>query len=382
MKDGGLAGRHYATGEPVRIEWTSGRLSSIEPFPASRTSLPWIAPPVFDLQVNGFGGIDFQRDDLSTDQLLVAARALRDSGCARFLLTLITDAWPDLLRRLKHIRTLRNACPELHRAIAGWHVEGPFLSTEPGYHGAHNPAHMLDPSPTHLDELRAVTAQDPLLLTLAPERPGAMETIRAAVQRGIRVSLGHTNADEATLLAAATSGATGFTHLGNACPQTLDRHDNLLWRVLDTPGLTVGLIPDAIHVSPALFRLIHRLIPTNAIYYTTDAMAAGGAPPGRYTIGSLELEVGEDQIVRQPGRSNFAGSALRPVDGLRRAAAMLNQPWQRVWDRFSINPSRFMGLPTGFAIGDPAEFSLIGTDSEGGIARIETISSSHTGTHH
>jgi dihydroorotase-like cyclic amidohydrolase len=61
---------------------------------------------------------------------------------------------------------------------------------------------------------------------------------------------------------------------------------------------------------------------------------------------------------------------------------MLNQPWQRVWDRFSINPSRFMGLPTGFAIGDPAEFSLIGTDSEGGIARIETISSSHTGTHH
>ena len=173
---------------------------------------------------------------------------------------------------------------------------------------------------------------------------------------GIRVSLGHSNASSEMLRQAVKAGATGFTHLGNACPQLLDRHDNILWRALDTPGLTVSLIPDAIHVSPPLFRLLHRALSSEAIYYTTDAMAAAGAPPGRYTIGALEAEVGADQIVRQPGKSNYAGSALRPIDGVFRAAEMLNGRWFGAWDRFSIRPARFIGLDHGLAVGCPADF--------------------------
>ncbi len=333
-------------------------MTGVEPVSALKEEV-WIAPSLFDVQVNGYGGVDFQRDGLTVEDLLSAARQLRAAGCARFLLTLITDEWPKLTARLKHLRSLRAESDELKRAIAGWHIEGPFLSHEPGFHGAHNPAVMLDPTPAHISELRNVTGDDPVLLTLAPERQGALEAIQLAVSRGMKVSLGHTNASAEILRDAVKAGATMFTHLANACPRELDRHDNILWRVFETRGLTVGLIPDRIHVSPALFRLIHRLQDSDSIYYTTDAMSAAGAPPGKYSIGKMEMEVGADQIVRQPGKTNFAGSALRPIDGILRAAQMLNCPWQEVWPRFSGIPARVMGLRSELKVGEPADFCLL-----------------------
>ncbi|MDB4642533.1 N-acetylglucosamine-6-phosphate deacetylase, partial [Verrucomicrobia bacterium] len=116
------------------------------------------------------------------------------------------------------------------------------------------------------------------------------------------------------------------------------------------------------HVSPALFRILHKLIPLNEIYYTTDAMSAAGAAPGRYTIGNIEVEVGDDQVVRQPGQSNFAGSALRPSEGITRAARMLHTNWRDVWNHFSEIPSRWMGLPTGLHAGAPSNFSIVRGD--------------------
>jgi N-acetylglucosamine-6-phosphate deacetylase len=143
----------------------------------------------------------------------------------------------------------------------------------------------------------------------------------------------------------------------------LDRHDNILWRVLVGSGLTVSLIPDRIHLSAALFRLIHRLMPDENILYVSDAMAAAGAAPGRYTLGALELEVGPDEIVRQPGQTNFAGSVLRPIDGIFRAAAMLNVSWRQLWRRMSNLPARFMGLSHALAVGRPATFCLLTVDA-------------------
>lgn len=356
MDAGEICGWHYATRAPVCLRWRAGRITALDAAPAEPPPDQWLAPALVDLQVNGFASVDFQRDQRNGDDLLAAARGLREAGCTRFLLTLITDAWPRLTARLRHLRALRSALPELQSAIAGWHIEGPFLSAEPGFHGAHDPTLMLDPKPAHLRELREITGDDPLLLTLAPERPGALEAIRLAVSLGVKVSLGHTNANAETLRATIAAGATGFTHLGNACPRELDRHDNILWRVLDTPGLRVSLIPDRIHVSPPLFRLVHRALAPEAIYYTTDAMAAAGAPPGRFTLGRLEVEVGADGIVRQPGRTNFAGSALRPIDGVFRAAEMLRCGWQETWRRFSETPARFLGLASGLAPGQPAHF--------------------------
>lgn len=318
-----------------------------------------MAPGLFDVQVNGFGGVDFQAGGLAAAALEQAVAALRRFGCTRFLLTLITDEWDALMARLERLKLLREASATLKTAIAGWHVEGPFLSPEPGYHGAHDPSLMRDPSPELIRELRAVAGESPLLMTLAPERDGALEAIALARSLGITISLGHTNASAEALAAAVRAGATGFTHLGNACPQLLDRHDNILWRALDTPGLQVSLIPDGRHVSPALFRLVHRALPRDAVFYTTDAMAAAGAPPGRYSLGRLELEVGTARIVRPPGRTHFAGSALTAIEGVFRAAAMLGVPWQETWRRFSELPADWIGVPGGLMVGAPADFCLV-----------------------
>jgi N-acetylglucosamine-6-phosphate deacetylase len=371
MNDGVLSGWYYATRVPIELEWKNGIVTRLE---TARSKPPpdlWLTPALFDLQVNGYGGIDFQRDDLAASDLLSATAQLQSAGCTQFLLTLITDEWSALMRRLDHLRKLRAASKELQAAIAGWHIEGPFLSEEPGFHGAHNPKLMIDPSIEHLRHLRRVVEDDPVLLTLAPERRGALKIIPEAVALGIKVSLGHTNASLETLHKAVQAGATGFTHLGNACPKELDRHDNILWRAFETTGLTVGVIPDGIHVSPPLFRLIHRLMNSSSIYYTTDAMSAAGAPAGRYTIGNLELEVGADQIVRQPGRTNFAGSALRPIDGIFRAAAMLQRPWQEVWDALSIRPARLMDLSLGLGVGKSANFCAIKTTEANQFASLD-----------
>jgi N-acetylglucosamine-6-phosphate deacetylase len=139
----------------------------------------------------------------------------------------------------------------------------------------------------------------------------------------------------------------------------LDRHENILWTVLNEPTLTAGIIPDGIHVSPALFAILHEVLTPARVYWTTDAMSAAGAPPGRYTIGEIEVAVGADQIVINPATNTFAGSALTPIEGIRRGAQMLNRPWQDVWDLFSVNPARLMGLSADLSPGSAAGFCLL-----------------------
>ncbi len=364
ITDGEIHAWHLATRKPVRVRWADGCITHSEEVLSAPPQDQWIAPGLVDLQVNGYAGIDFQANDLTVDDLLVAVRGLRSAGCTSFLLALITDEWPRLMDRLRRLCSLRSRSAELQAAITGWHIEGPFLSAEPGFHGAHDASCMRDPSPEHIQELRATAGADPLLLTLSPERPGALTAIEAAISNRIVVSLGHTDASADILGQAVQAGARAFTHLGNGCPRALDRHDNILWRVFETTGLMVSLIPDQIHVSPPLFRLIHRVLDPEWIYYTTDAMSAAGAPPGRYGLGKLELHVGADQIVRQPGSALFAGSALRPIDGIFRAAQMLGRSWKEVWPRFSTTPAKLVGLKSDLAIGQPANFCLLTMDGE------------------
>lgn len=373
MNHGDLLAWHYATRKPVRLQWAKGKIvaatETTEPPPRDR----WVAPTLVDLQVNGYASVDFQQDGLTADDLFCAVRALYRDGCGRFLLTLISDEWPLMMKRLAHLRTLRAASAELQHAVAGWHLEGPFLSSEAGFRGAHRAEVMCDPKPEQIEELRAMAGDDLVMLTLSPERLDAIAAIGQAVALGMKVSVGHTNAPPKRLTQAIRAGAFGFTHLGNGCPRELDRYDNILWRMFETPKLMVSLIPDGVHVAPALFRLIHREIGADRIYYVSDAMAAGGAPPGRYRLALLELEVGEDSIVRLPGTGNLAGSALRPIDGAFKAASMLEVAWQTVWPRYSDVPAGLMGLPRGLEAGASADFCVLEVTPENWLEDVKVF---------
>ena len=378
--EGQIVARHYATGERIQLSWEKGIITSIRSSDTSSNCEQWIAPALFDLQINGYAGVDFQRDDLTVEQLLHVTKTLRRDGCSRFLLTLITDSWPRLTARLRGIKELREQSPELKWSIAGWHVEGPFLSAAPGFCGAHNPAVMIDPTAAHVSELREITGSDPLMITLAPERSGALNAISEACLAKFRVSLGHTNAPFNVLADAVKAGAIAFTHLGNGCPRELDRHDNILWRVFELPGITVTLIPDSVHISPELFRLVHRIVEPKRIVYVSDAMSAAGMPAGRYRLGQMELEVGDDQVVRQPGKPLFAGSALRPIDGIHRASAMLQTEWREVWSRYSTSPAVLMGLTNEISTGQAVNFCVFKVNPSGKILELKTIvPSTHDG---
>jgi N-acetylglucosamine-6-phosphate deacetylase len=269
--------------------------------------------------------------------------------------------------------------------VAGWHIEGPFLSNQPGFHGAHPPEYTANPSPDSLNEIRHITQHDRVLLTLAPERNSSTESIQHARNLGFKISLGHTNATSTQLQAAIAAGASCFTHLGNACPQTLDRHDNILWRVLDhliptrntskhPHQFNATLIPDGHHISPALFRIIHAASSPGRLMYTSDAMAGAGAPPGPATLGHLKMEIGIDGIARQPGQTNFAGSTLTPINGVFRASSMLQSPWHECWERFSTLPVTWMNLPPhNLQPGQPASACLVQFTQPNATPRLTSV---------
>jgi N-acetylglucosamine-6-phosphate deacetylase len=190
-----------------------------------------------------------------------------------------------------------------------------------------------------------------------------LPAIRLAVELGFRVSLGHTNASPpSSSISPARPAPPVSPTWATPAPNSSTDTTTSSGASSTSRAIHVSLIPDAIHVAPSLFRLLHRALDPARIHYVSDATAAAAAPPGTYSIGHIQIQVGPDQIVRQPGKSNFAGSALRPIDGVFRAARMLGKSWREVWDAFSVRPARFAGLDTELTVGAPADFCLLELD--------------------
>ena len=282
----------------------------------------------FDHQVNGFAGVDFQQPALTAAELDHALSALRARG-TRILLTLITAPIAQLERQFARIESLlrESAFAEV---VAGYHLEGPYLSPLPGFHGAHPAELMKAPDLREFDRLQAAAGGRLRLVTLAPEWPGSASFIRELTSRGICTSIGHSDADNAAIDAAIEAGLRLCTHLGNGVPGQLPRHDNVMQRLLARDELVAAFIPDGIHLPPPVLKNFVRAKPRDRVIFTTDCMAAAGAGPGSYSIGRLTVEVGEDGVVREPGKSNFAGSSL-------------------TMDRACANVQRYLGWSAGEA---------------------------------
>ncbi len=300
---------------------------------------------LFDIQVNGFAGVDFQQPDLSAADLRRAVDGLAAHETPRFFLTLITDGIDSLGAKLKNLERLRSVDPVVGEAVCGYHIEGPWLSPEPGYRGAHDPQHMCAPNISGFDRLQEAAGGHIKLLTLAPELPGSAHVIRHVVCSGVQVALGHTNASDADIDKAIEAGAMFCTHLGNGVPAEMHRHNNVTQRLLARDELTAFFIPDGIHLPPFVLKNFFRAKPRGKALFTTDCMAAAGASPGLYRLLNNVLEVTEDRIVRVPGSPTFAGSALCPDEGVRNAALLLGLGAEEARDLFSTRVSEAFGLP-------------------------------------
>lgn len=265
---------------------------------------------LFDLQVNGFAGVDFNDAALTPEAFDHALEAMLRTGVTGCLPTLISATVPDLERRF---RALDRAVAESRlgpQMVPGYHLEGPFLSAEPGFRGCHPAEAMTDPSIALIDRLEASLRRPILLVTLAPEREGAVEVIKALVARGKVVAMGHSAAGYAAVDRAAEAGLSLSTHLGNGLPKLLPKLENPLLAQLACRRITATLIADGIHIPTEALRALVRLKGVERTVLVTDAVAAAAAPPGKYTLGFIPITLHADGVVRQGNSEYLAGAAL------------------------------------------------------------------------
>ena len=282
-----------------------------------------VVPRWFDFQINGFGGIDFQGDPPTLAEMEHAVAVLLQHGTAGIFLTLITDEIDALCHRLENFEKLCAASPTVAKMIVGYHIEGPWLSPEPGYRGAHSPDPMHAPSLPEFNRLQSAAGGRIRLITLAPEWPGSAECIAAITRAGVHISLGHTNASEVQIDEAIRAGARFATHVGNGTPLEMHRHDNVVQRLLARDELVACLIPDGVHLPHFALKNFFRAKPEGKVLFTTDAMAAAGGPSGLYRVGRFEIAVGADRIARNPRGGGFAGSTLTPDEGVKLCASQI-----------------------------------------------------------
>lgn len=299
----------------------------------------------FDLQVNGFAGVDFQQPDISHAALTQAVDGLLKHQTDRILFTLITDRIDSLCTKLANIEKLRAADPKIARMIVGYHIEGPYMSPKPGYHGAHDPALMKAPDVAEFERLQEAANGRIRLITLAPEQPNSPEFIHHITSRGVVASIGHSEADDKQIDEAIAAGLTMCTHLGNGIPVEMHRHDNVMQRLLARDELYACFIHDGIHIPPRVLKNFVRAKPPGKVIFTTDCMAAGGAGPGRYQLDRFIVEVGEDRVVREPGKRNFAGSSLAMDEGAENLRCFLGWNEAEIHEACGPRVARSLGLP-------------------------------------
>jgi N-acetylglucosamine-6-phosphate deacetylase len=286
-------------------------------------------PGFVDLQVNGFGGVDFL--DADTAGYRRAGDALLETGVTAYLPTLITSPEAQVLAAAREVPTDDTARPR----VLGLHLEGPFLS--PNRLGTHEASSRRDPDPALLDRL--LDAGPVRLMTLAPELPGADVLIGRLLERGIVVALGHTDATAEQANAAFDLGATAVTHLFNAMRPFLHRDPGIAGAALARDDVIVSLIVDGIHLAPETSRTVWNAA-RGRVALISDAIAAAPRTQGPSSLGELDLHVHEGAVRGPDGV--LAGSVLTMIEAVRNLHA-LGVPMEDAIGAATTTPAKMLG---------------------------------------
>lgn len=331
--------------------------------PADRADLALgavtVVPGFVDTHVHGGGGANFSA--ASPEETAAAVALHRRHGTTTLIASLVT-AGPDEL--LSQVRGL--AVDVRAGLLAGIHLEGPWLSVRRC--GAHEPALMRDPDPAEIDRVLAAGDGAVRMVTLAPERDGALAAIDRLTAAGVVAALGHTEAGYAQTRLAIDAGATVGTHLFNAMRPIGQREPGPVIALMEDPRVTVELITDGVHIDPAIYRHVTRSVGVQRVSLITDAMAATGMTDGHYELGPLGVDV-VDGVARVAGTDTIAGSTATMDQVFRFAVehcgrdcddddALLHAVAQS-----SVNPARALGLPAaGLVAGAVADLVVLDED--------------------
>ena len=265
-------------------------------------------PGWVDLQVNGHKGVDYSDPNLTADDFIRSAEALFADGTEIFCPVIITNPL-EIFRRNGEIIQSTVAKYGIADKIPGLHFEGPFISNVPGAIGAHNPDCTLHPCAENVEKLLACAPGFVSIVTLGADAENAPEAVACLKAHGVHVSLGHQMANYEQVRNAAAAGAELLTHLGNGCPNMLDRHNNPVWAGLAEERLTAMIITDGHHLPGELVRIIIKVKGTDKVIVTSDASSPTGLPPGRYKTLNIDAVLEANGKLHVPERKCLAGSA-------------------------------------------------------------------------
>jgi N-acetylglucosamine-6-phosphate deacetylase len=313
------------------------------------------APGFVDLQVNGFGGVDFL--DADTAAYARAGEALLETGVTAYLPTLITSPEDQLLAAMREV-----PLGESRPRILGMHLEGPFLS--PNRLGTHEASSRREPDPELLDRL--LDAGPVRLMTLAPELAGAEALIDRLLERGVAVSLGHSDATAEQANAAFDRGARSVTHLFNAMRPFLHRDPGIVGAALARDDVVVSIILDGIHLAPETAMVAWRAA-GGRLALITDAITAAGVADGSYSFGNLDVHVHEGTVRGPDGV--LAGSVLTMIEAVRNLHA-LGVPLADALVAAASTPARVLGDASLGRIGIGLPADLIVLDDRLEIERV------------
>jgi N-acetylglucosamine-6-phosphate deacetylase len=261
-------------------------------------------------------------------------------GTGSFLATTVTAPLDATLRSLSGLAKLLAQPPVAGRAQAlGIHLEGPFLSH--AKRGVQPAEHLLAPDIATFDRLFEAAEGRIRLMTLAPELPGAIELAAYATARGVRVSLGHSNATAAETRTAIAAGAVSATHTFNAMRPLDHREPGILGTVLTDDSLFAELICDGIHVAPEMVKLWWSAKGPERAILVTDAISAVGMPDGEYRLGSFEVQVANGRAI---ANSVLAGSLLTLDHALANFLEFTGAPLEQALRLLTVNPVAMTGL--------------------------------------
>jgi N-acetylglucosamine-6-phosphate deacetylase len=329
---------------------------------AGGAGLGLAVPGFIDLQVNGFGGVDFLDADAAGYRR--AGEALLETGVTAYQPTLITSPEETLLAALAEVPVE----PEYPR-ILGVHLEGPFLS--PRRLGTHVASARRDPDLALLERL--LDGGPVRTMTLAPELPGAFDAMERLLERGVIVSLGHSDATAETANAAFDLGVCTVTHLYNAMRPFLHRDPGIVGAALARDDVIVQLILDGVHLAPETVRVVWRTA-GGRLALVTDSITAAGASEGEYSFGSLDIEV-RNGTVRGPD-GVLAGSVLTMIQAVRNLHE-LGVPLAAAVDAATSVPARVLGLNELGRLGPGLPADVVVLDDRLDIVRVLVAGSVH-----
>jgi N-acetylglucosamine-6-phosphate deacetylase len=319
-----------------------GRIAAVGPAAAATGEVVeldgrWVLPGFIDVHVHGGGGAQCNTGD--PDEVRRVAAFHARSGTTALLATTVAAPVDDLLDAVRAIEAARRAPAAGAAEILGAHLEGPFLN--PSGPGAMEGEAFLAPDVDVLTRLLA--GGRVLAMSLAPELPGAMAVIERASARGVRVSLGHTDATYAQARAAVEAGARSVTHAFNAMRPLHHREPGMVGAALDLDALACEVICDGVHVDPVAVRLLAARKGPERTLLVTDAIEATGLRDGEYRLGDRRVTV-RDGRATLPGHDTIAGSTLTMDRALRNTIAFTGASVPEAAQMAATTPARLLGI--------------------------------------